>query len=466
MDDNKTQFASLGLNKEMLEHLASIGYSEMTPIQQEALPHLIKGKDIVAKAKTGSGKTATFGIAILHNIKENLKTVQSLVITPTRELSEQVANEIRKLAKSIGNIKVLVLSGGVPIRPQLESLLHTPHIVVGTAGRLLQHIKKGSLDISKIKSVVLDEGDRMLQMGFFEDMIEILKDAPKKRQTMLFSATFPKEIKEIASQFLKDPISITIDTVHTEATIKTYHFPVGKGGKNGALLKVLAYFNPNSVLIFCNTKQMVKDLTDILSDEGLKVQGIHGDLEQQDRALIFARFKNGSYPILIATDVAARGLDIRGGELSDGVDLVVNYELPMDPEVYTHRNGRTGRAGDSGVACSLFTQSEKHRLEAIEKFISKKIEIDDLETLIDSKSYNKEVKWATVSINGGKKQKIRKADILGALTSSGDISGDDVGVIEIGDFYSYIAVKPKKVSSAKKNLSEIKRKAFKVMAHL
>lgn len=454
---DRNLFKNLPLGEKMLAHLNQIGYTEMTPIQREALPHVLKNQDLIARAKTGSGKTAAFGIGLLHHLDVKHFRIQTLILAPTRELAGQVADELRKLARAIGNVKILVLCGGAPIRPQLESLQYGAHIIVGTPGRIQQHLDRQSLDLKSLKTVILDEGDRMLDMGFHDDIVNILGHTPQHRTTHLFSATFPPEIKEIADEFLNNPVTVSVDTVHNEHAIDARWYPVSAGGKNRFLMKVLGHFNPKSALIFCNTKQMVRDLTDTLNEEGCYAQGIHGDLEQPDRILVFARFKNSSYPILVATDVAARGLDI------SGIDLVVNYELPFDSEVYVHRVGRTGRAGESGVACSLYTSSEKFRLKEISEQINKPIEANNVDSI--KGTYRGVPDFITVSVNGGKKRKVRKGDILGALTRAGGISGQDVGRIDIEDFYSYIAIRRNAIKQALTLLTDIKGRSFKVRLH-
>ncbi len=453
----QNQFSNLPLSSKMLDHLEQIGYNKMTPIQQKALPHLLKRSNLIAQAKTGSGKTAAFALALLHHLNQKQFRVQSLVLCPTRELAEQVAGEIRKLAQAIGNVKVLLLCGGVPIRPQLESLLYGAHIVVGTPGRILRHLKKRSLNLKQLKTVVLDEGDRLIDMGFSEDIEAILAHTPKHKNTLLFSATYPPAIQKIASHYLHNPIMIKVDTIHAEGIIDAHWYRIGKGRKNHLLLQLLGAFHPQLALIFCNTKQMVSDLAHYLTNLKIYAQGIHGDLDQQQRQLIFARFKNGSYPILIATDVAARGLDI------EQIDLVINYDLPLDPEIYIHRIGRTGRAGKKGTACNIYTELEQVRINQITQLIKKVPTSKDPSTLTGTYQYIPKV--VTLSINGGKKRKIRKGDILGALTRDHTINGENVGRIEIFDHYSYVALKQNDLKSGLKLLEKIKGRSFKVKAH-
>ena len=341
---NPTAFSALHLKPTMLRNLASLGYAAMTPIQAHALPPILAGKDVIAKAKTGSGKTAAFGIGLLSHLEISDPAVQALVLCPTRELADQVGKELRRLARFTDNVKVLTLCGGVPFGPQLGSLVHGAHIVVGTPGRLLDHLRRGSLDLTALKTLVLDEADRMLDMGFQEEIGELIAAAPKQRQTLLFSATYPPAIADMSSAIQHEPVEVSVDETHAEGAIEQVFFEVDKDERSAAVARLLGHYRPESTLVFCNTRVECQELADVLVKLGFAALAIHGDLEQRERDQVLVRFANKSASVLVATDVAARGLDIK--ELS----AVLHFELPRDPENYVHRIGRTGRAGEQGLA--------------------------------------------------------------------------------------------------------------------
>ena len=320
----------------------------MTPIQAQSLPEILKGKDLLAQAKTGSGKTAAFGIGILHQLDAQTYQTQALILCPTRELADQVSKEVRRLARAIPNTKILTLCGGNPMAPQLASLEHHPHIVAGTPGRILKHLEKGSLKLDGLKTLVLDEADRMLDMGFHEDIMRIIDMMPRQRQTLLFSATYPDEIKDISHAIQNDPVDIRVETLHDDKIIKQVFYEIQKGERTKTLVSLLQHYRPESSVVFCNRKQQCQELADALWQQGFHVLALHGDLEQKERDQVLVQFSNKSSSILVATDVAARGLDIKD------LQVVFNFELSPDPEIYIHRIGRTGRAGSEGLAISLF----------------------------------------------------------------------------------------------------------------
>ena len=362
---NTVAFSTLPLKPALLENIESLGYTQLTPIQAESLPHILEGKDVIAQAKTGSGKTACFGIGMLSRLDLSNFRVQAMVVCPTRELADQVCKEIRRLARFTQNIKVLALCGGVPFGPQVDSLRHGVHIVVGTPGRLQEHLRKRSLRLSNLKVLVLDEADRMLDMGFEEAVTEIISHAPTHRQTLLFSATFPDPIRELSRKFQYKPITVSIEESHHADIIEQLFYEVEKNQRTNALGYLLSYHRPESTVVFCNTKKDCHDVANDLANGGFSVQALHGDLEQKDRDQVLVRFANKSCSILVATDVAARGLDIKE------LQAVINYELPWDPEIYVHRIGRTGRAGNKGLSLSLCTQQELPRVKAIEDYQKK-----------------------------------------------------------------------------------------------
>lgn len=431
----------------------------MTPVQSQALPVTLKGQDILAQAKTGSGKTAVFAIGILHSLDIKQYETQALVLCPTRELADQVSKEIRLLARAVPNTKILTLCGGKPIVPQLVSLEHSPHIVVGTPGRILKHlVDKRSLDLSHLKTLVLDEADRMLDMGFHEDIMQIIDNMPKQRQTLLFSATYPETIKEISDAIQTNPVDIRLEATHDNKNIKQIFYEVDKGERTKTLIALLHHYRPESTVVFCNTKQQAQELADALWDEGFHARALHGDLEQKDRDQVLVQFSNKSSSILIATDVASRGLDIKD------LQAVINFELSPDPEIHIHRIGRTGRAGNEGLAFSLFIASESHKVNKIEEYQGSAVKIEKTSALKMRDNFRLSPPMVTLSINGGRKDKVRAGDILGALTANTNIKGSQIGKIDIFDNFSYLAVEQPISKQAFNILSDgkIKGRKFKV----
>ncbi|MEF1229553.1 ATP-dependent RNA helicase DbpA, partial [Vibrio fortis] len=385
------------------------GYTEMTPIQALSLPSILGGKDVIGQGKTGSGKTAAFGLGVLQNLRVKRFRVQSLVLCPTRELADQVAKEIRTLARGIHNIKVLTLCGGMPMGPQIGSLEHGAHILVGTPGRILDHLDRGRIDLSELNTLVLDEADRMLEMGFQDAIDAVIDAAPKQRQTLLFSATFPKQIKSIADRIMNNPEMVKVESTHDHSSIQQHFYKLeGTEARDDALELLLLHHQPESAVVFCNTKKEVQNVTDELAHRGFSVIELHGDMEQRERDQALVQFSNKSISILVATDVAARGLDV------DNLDAVFNFELSRDPEVHVHRIGRTGRAGSKGVACSFFSEKEMYRVAQIDEYMDMPIEPSELPTKPVAKPYYSNM--VTIQIDGGKKAKLRAGDILGALT--------------------------------------------------
>jgi len=444
---SSSAFNSLPLSPALLENLDSLGYSEMTPIQASSLPLMLSGKDVIGQGKTGSGKTAAFGLSLLTNLNVKRFRVQSLVLCPTRELADQVAKEIRKLARRIHNIKVLTLCGGMPMGPQIGSLEHSAHILVGTPGRILDHLEKGRINLDELNTLVLDEADRMLEMGFQDALDAILDEAPKQRQTLLFSATFPKQIQSVAERVMQKPELVKVESTHSGNSIEQKFFKVADTEERlQAVKRLLLEYQAESSVIFCNTKREVQEVADELYHAGFDVIDLHGDLEQRDRDQSLVQFANKSISILIATDVAARGLDV------DDLDMVINYQLSRDPEVHVHRIGRTGRAGSKGVACSLFSEKEMYRVALIDEYMDMPIEPVELPDEADLPSKPYQAKMVTIEIAGGKKQKVRPGDILGALTGDKGIDAGKVGKINLFAMRSYVAVER---SVAKKALSKI-----------
>ena len=453
----KVGFETLIENKALLKNLSDLGYHEMTPIQAACLPHALAKRDIVAQAKTGSGKTAAFGLPLLLDLHVNKMDIQSLVVCPTRELAEQVSNELRRIARFAHNIKIVTLCGGTRFNPQCISLEHGAHIVVGTPGRILQHLGEKTIRLGSIRTLVLDEADRMLDMGFFEDIEKIIDHIPSSRQTLLFSATFPKEIEQMCEKIQKNALHVSIEASNASTQIHQSVIHVEEEAKEEALKSVLLESEAKSVIVFCKTKVGVSDIQAYLYDEGFDALSLHGDLEQIDRDEHLLLFANGSAQILVATDLASRGLDIKD------VEMVINYDLPQTIEIYTHRIGRTGRMGKQGCAITLLTLLEETFLEALKKaqydFTCKSIQ--DIKPL---SKHPKPASYVTLCIDAGKKQKMRAGDILGTLTKDVGLQGEVIGKIDILEKFSYVAIMRNSVEKAFQGLcnTTIKGRRFKV----
>ena len=443
-------FSKLNLAKEFLKNLDSLEFIKMTPIQEKSLPLSLENKDLIAQAKTGSGKTVAFSIPIVNKLNVKDFKIQSLILAPTRELANQIAENLRKLSRHIHNVKVLTLCGGVPFKPQVVSLFHGAHIIVGTPGRVLKHIKEENIVLSGINTLVLDEADKMLDMGFYDDIMEIIETLPKERQTLLFSATYEKNIEDLATNILKNPSLVKIENEEKTIINQTF-YEVLEEDKASIIPALISSNKAKSILIFCNMKITCDKLADDLYDMGLDVLTLHSDLEQKQRDETIVLFSNKSYPILIATDVASRGLHI------DDVDLVINYDLSLDEKIHTHRIGRTARAGKGGLAISLYTTNELDRVELIKDNFAN-IKDDNISNIEDDLSYKIDSNFRTIFINGGKKQKLRAGDILGALTAGIGLQKDDIGKIDILDFCSYVAINKEKIDFVLKELSKSKIK--------
>ncbi|WP_028455071.1 ATP-dependent RNA helicase DbpA [Chitinilyticum litopenaei] len=455
---NKAAFSSLALPPAFLQNLDSLGYQQMTPIQAASLPDALDGRDLIAQAKTGSGKTAAFGIPILHKLNPRFFGVQALVMCPTRELADQVANELRRLARHIDNVKIVTLCGGVPMGPQIGSLEHGAHIVVGTPGRLQDHLYRETLDLSRVHTLVLDEADRMVDMGFVDDITRIVRACPKFRQTLLFSATYPDAIRKIAAPFLRSPLEIRIESQHSDKLIEQRFYAVAHEERNALVSELLRHYRPVSALAFCNTKIHCRELVEQLQDAGFAALALYGELEQRDRDETLAQFANRSITVLVATDVAARGLDI------SGIDLVINVDIAKDTEVHIHRIGRTGRAGDKGLAVSIASPQEKKWVRFIEEYQGGPVRWFERDTLTDTDPAPLLPPMRTLQIAGGKKDKLRPGDILGALTGDGKLSAGQVGKISVFDQHCFVAIASDVADAAFRRLehSKIKGRQFKM----
>lgn len=443
-----TAFRELGLSPELIQVVQELGFEQMTPVQAQSIPLLLKGHDLIGQSKTGSGKTAAFTLPVLEKLDSRNRRIQALVLCPTRELCTQVAREMRKLGRRIPGIQVLILAGGQPIFPQLSALSKGAHIAVGTPGRVLDILRRRKLDLRDVTTVVLDEADRMLDMGFQEDMEEILAAVPEQRQTVLFSATYPDAIGELSRAYQNKPMRVTIESAPEEAPL-IREIAYETSDKFKAMLWALNEHKPESAIVFCNLKATVRELADALADAGLSAASLHGDLEQADRDRVMAKFRNRSTRILIATDVAARGIDV------ESLDMVVNFDLPKQPEVYVHRIGRTGRAGREGLAISLVSGRERLPHKGIERMKAGHSE----------EARQTEAQMVTLFISGGRKDKVRPGDILGALTGeAGGLSASEVGKIEIHDRFAYVAIASTVAARALESLrnGRIKGRKFRV----
>ncbi|HAU57948.1 MAG TPA: ATP-dependent RNA helicase DbpA [Comamonadaceae bacterium] len=429
-----TDFGSLALSPATVDNLQQLGYTQMTPIQAAALPLALLRKDLIAQASTGSGKTAAFGLALLANLNPRRFAVQALVLCPTRELADQVATEIRRLARAEENIKVVTLCGGVPLRGQMLSLEHGAHIVVGTPGRVMDHLERGSLTLEALNTLVLDEADRMLDMGFFDDIATVARQCPNDRQTLLFSATYPEGIAKLSQQFMKSPQRITVQAQHSATKIAQRWYEVKESERLHAVSLLLGHFRPESSIAFCNTKQQCRDLVAVLQAQGYSALALFGELEQRERDQVLVQFANRSCSVLVATDVAARGLDIAD------LAAVINVDVTPDPEVHIHRIGRTGRGDAEGLALNLASMDEMGSVGKIEQLQGRESSWHPLTELTPTGSGPLVPPMATLQIIGGRKEKIRAGDVLGALTGDMGFTRAQVGKINVNDFSTYVAV--------------------------
>ncbi len=518
-------FTELGISREILQAVTDMGFEEASPIQAQAIPKQLSGVDIIGQAQTGTGKTAAFGIPMLEKINPANKHLQAVVLCPTRELAIQVADEIRKLAKYLHNIKVLPIYGGQDIVRQIKALKSGVQIVVGTPGRVMDHMRRKTIRLDEVHTIVLDEADEMLDMGFIDDIRRILEEMPENRQTVLFSATLPPEIRKITSEFQRDPQMVKV--VKKELTvpkIQQFYYVVKPRSKVEVLSRLIDMFNPKLSLVFCNTKKEVDELTNELQGRGYFAEGLHGDLKQAQRDRVMAGFRSGITEILIATDVAARGIDV------DDVEIVFNYDIPQDEEYYVHRIGRTGRAGKEGLALSLVSGREVYKIRDIQRYckttikerpipsvddvteiktehvlneMADRMEKEDLSYWVDlldrwlaeadcsslelAAAFLKSSlgEYTTVEeepvyeyvntgardrgmvrlfINLGKKQKIRPGDLVGAIAGESGMPGKLIGSIDMYDKFTFVEVPEEYAASVLKAMhkAKIKGKTFNI----
>jgi len=451
-------FSTLKLSPALAQGLDALGYTQMTPVQAQGLPLILDGQDLIAQAPTGSGKTAAFGLGLLQRLDVTRIRVQALVLCPTRELADQVAKEIRKLATGIPNLKVLLLTGGISLRPQLASLARTPHVVVGTPGRVLELLRQQALSLADVRTLVLDEADRMLDMGFEDDIREIAGKVNQTRQTLLFSATFPPAIDAIARSLMREPAQVSVAAADAQPVVEQIFHEVELTQRPAALAALLLAHRPESAVVFCNMRRDTEELALALEALGFAALALHGDMEQRDRDETLLRFANGSCNLLLASDVAARGLDIK--ELA----AVVNYELPSDVDVYLHRIGRTARAGRGGLALSLVSPREMPRAHALLDQHPGRIRWAKVEPLRGRAGNAPQAKMATLVIDAGKTDKLRAGDILGALTGEAGLPGNAIGKIDLFPTRAYVAIRRDLLPQAQQRLSagKIKGRSFRV----
>ena len=499
------RFEDMNISNEICRAVLDMGFEEATPIQSQAIPVILEGKDIIGQSQTGTGKTAAFGIPLLERINPEDRRLQALILCPTRELAIQVSEEFRKLLKYKDNIRVLPIYGGQPIDRQIAALRKGTQVVIGTPGRVMDHMRRRTIKAETVQMMVLDEADEMLDMGFREDIETILAKIPEEHQTLLFSATLSPEILDITKRFQKNPEFIKI--VRKELTvpnIEQYYFDVKEKTKLDALCRIIDVYDPKLAMVFCNTKKRVDDLVEMLQGRGYFAEGLHGDLKQAQRDKVLQKFRNGTIEILVATDVAARGIDV------DDIDVVFNYDVPQDEEYYVHRIGRTGRAGKAGKAFTFCVGKEIYKLRDIMRYTKTKIQQQKLPTLSDVEEMKTNIylekikgiieeghltkyihlvdrlmeedytsidiaaallkdhlsdvnaddidalddinlggtelyggegeKMVRLFINAGKKSKIRAKDIVGAIANEAGIPGKTLGEIAIFDEYTFVEV--------------------------
>jgi ATP-independent RNA helicase DbpA len=455
----KSAFENLNLKSELLHSLKALKFETMTPIQEKSLPLILKGHDVIAQAKTGSGKTAAFGLGLLQSLDSSSNDLHAMILCPTRELAEQVTSELRKLASQLPNVKILTLCGGVPESVQEKSLESNPHIVVGTPGRILKLLNNETLNLETLKMFVLDEADRMLDMGFMEEIENILTYLPPERQSLLFSATYPEDIKSLSANFQTKAVELKVDTIDEENKINDVFYEVRPTqDKNNLLYKILSQYKPERALIFCRTKKETTDVAEFLKARDIAVQSLNSDIEQKDRTEVLTKFANNSLSILVATDIAARGLDIKD------LAAVINYNMPSGADSYIHRIGRTGRAGRTGLAFSFFNPEEDFRLQQIQELTGKPCKIAIADELSYNEKYNLVPPMKTIFISGGKQDKLRPGDLVGALIGECGLKAEDIGDINIQPAFSFVALKKNVVKKAIDGLSHgrIKKKKYKV----
>ncbi len=453
-----TSFSSLALPTPILQTLEHLGFEQMTPVQAQALPLILTGNDLIAQSRTGSGKTAAFGIGLLVPLNPAFLGCQALVMSPTRELAAQTATALRTLARAMPNIKIVTLCGGTPFGPQAASLEQGAHVIVGTPGRIKDHLDRGTLELKGLNCLVLDEADRMLDMGFLDAISAIIAMAPKRRQTLLFSATYPPSIEALASRFMQSPQRVSIEEAEPHNPIVQRFYEITAAERLQTVVRLLAAERPQPCIAFCHTRQQCQDLLQHLQAHKISALTLHGDMEQRERDEVLALFANQSCSVLVATDVAARGIDIAG------VAAVINVELSPDPAIHTHRIGRSGRAGESGLALSLVAPAEGGRANALEAAMGRALDWQPTASLPAGLETPLIAPMRTLAIAGGRKDKVRPGDLLGALTGEAGLPAEAIGKISITDYQALVAIRRDLAPLAFQRLEQgkIKGRRFKV----
>lgn len=496
MEKNSIKFEELNLSQNIKRALLEAGYENTTPIQEKSIPQILEGRDLIGQSQTGTGKTASYSLPIIEKIDKNNKSVQAIILCPTRELALQITDEIRMFTKYEEGISCLAIYGGEQIEKQIKALKKGIKIVIGTPGRVMDHMRRKTLKLNNIKMVVLDEADEMLNMGFEEDINTILSETPTDRQTVLFSATMNERILNIAKKYLIKPVNVKIKSKElTVDKIEQISLELKQGMKNEIVMRLIDLNNPKKAVIFCNTKKKADNLIEVLKSNGYKAECLHGDIKQTQRQRIINRLKKGEFQILVATDVVARGIDV------EELELVINYDVPQEEEYYVHRIGRTGRNGNSGKAYTFVVGKEKNKIKGIEKYANTKILqgnlptreqinkikdnklIEEIQDVIDSKKYlsndknekllskllekndveivsmallqmlnNTENRGTTnnmqykneemvkLFITVGKMDNIKNKDIVGSISANTIVSGTEIGKIKILDKYSFVEI--------------------------
>ena len=460
-DATSARFDQLTLTPATLQNLEQLGFAQMTPIQAASLPVTLAGQDLIAQASTGSGKTVAFGLPLIERLQSAgspSAPVQAVILCPTRELADQVTMEIRRLARARQNVKVVTLCGGVALRGQTVSLEHGADIVVGTPGRILDHLERGSLSLAGVNTLVLDEADRMLDMGFFDDIAKVVRQCAKDRQTLLFSATYPEGIDKLAAKFMRQPQTIQVEAQHSEHKIRQIFFEVSESERLHAVSSILAHYRPERTLVFCNTKQQCRDVVAVLQAQGLSALALYGELEQRERDQVLVQFANRSCSVLVATDVASRGLDVQG------LEAVINVDVTPDPEIHIHRIGRTGRGDAEGLALTLASMDEMGSVGKIEVLQGRESDWQPLSILTPAAGGPLRPPMRTLQIVGGRKEKIRAGDVMGALAGECGLTREQVGKINVNEFSTYVAVQADLAKKVEAQLSsgKIKGKTVKV----
>jgi ATP-dependent RNA helicase DbpA len=452
-------FKELLLQPGLLARLQEMDYHTPTPIQEAAIPFILQGHDVAGQAETGSGKTAAFGLPVLHTINTELQQIQALVLVPTRELAVQVRQELKLYARNITNVKISAFYGGHAFSQERASLAHPPQILIATPGRLTDHFSRNTIDLACVKQVVLDEADKLLEMGFEEEIDQILSKVPRAVQSILFSATMPQKVKILIQNSLKDPKFIKASATAIPDKVKLVGINVQQKEQQEVLIKLLQSIDTSGTVVFCNTRITADKTAELLQQKNFSVKPLHGGMEQPDRDKTMTQFRNGSIQILVATDLAARGLDIAA------LKTIIHAELPDDEASYLHRSGRTGRAGRSGMVYTLVTQQDEQKLREWEHVqMDEWLSIDSLYKKGSKVAVEKEVQFITLHINAGRNEKISPRDIVGAIIAETGLKATQIGKIEIQDRASFVAVPQEKGQqiAEKLNSAKIKGKRFRI----